>query len=112
MLEFDGLFAKRPDLLSTEDRENLLKGAIKLKVLYNETYWDTEQKRFRPSKVDGVYEPTYILKYYTDTEVALEAIGYNYYVFRERNHVIETIIRAWGDKFLLSLIENGKESNL
>lgn len=109
MLEFDGLFAKRPDLLSTEDRENLLKGAIKCKIPYTETYWDTEQKRFRPSKVDGVYEPCYILKYYTDTEVALEAVGYNYYVFREKNHIIEIIIRAWGDKFLLELIESGKE---
>ena len=110
MLEFDNFLAKRPDLLSAEDKENLLKGAIKCNIPYIETYWDTEQKRFRPMKTNGVYEPTYVLKYFTDTEVALEAIDYySYYVFREKNHVVETIIRAWGDNFLLGLIESGKE---
>ena len=110
MLEFDNFLAKRPDLLSVEDKENLLKGAIKCNIPYIETYWDTEQKRFRPAKANGVYEPTYVLKYCTDTEVALEAVDYySYYVFREKNHVVETIIRAWGDNFLLGLIESGKE---
>lgn len=109
-LEYDNYLANHPDFLSAEDKENLLKGAIKCEIPYAEKYWDAEQKRFRPSKVNGVYEPTYVLRYYTDTEVALEALGeYSYYVFRERNHVIESIIRAWGDMFLLDLIQSGKE---
>lgn len=106
-LEYDNYLANHPEFLSAEDRENLLKGAIKCEIPYAD--WDAEQKCFRLSQINGVYKLPYILKYYTDTEVALEALGeYSYYVFRERNHVTESIIRAWGDMFLLGLISSGK----